>query len=309
RYGHAVRGNLHYNNVIFTVRGINLQPQQVNRELENQLAEAEQMLVLQRQMADQHRNSLPRRLRPLIEERKSKLLADRQMVAGLSCAVRPRPDAPKTYVAPVVRKKILVARPAASPPFAPEPVLDEDVYREILRILDGMAHVMERSPTAFTTMDEETLRQHFLVQLNGQFEGAASGETFNFSGKTDILIRVAGRNIFIAECKFWSGPKGFTETIDQLLGYLSWRDTKAAIVIFNKNKNFSAVIAAIEQTASAHPHRKRGPVKEGESRLRYTFANPSDTNREITVTVMAFDIPSPGYSKPVSPPGSNATLS
>jgi hypothetical protein len=57
-------------------------------------------------------------------------------------------------------------------------------------------------------------------------------------GKTDILIRIDGKNIFIAECKFWTGPKGFTETIDQLLGYLSWRDTKAAIVMFNRKKGF-----------------------------------------------------------------------
>ena len=50
-----------------------------------------------------------------------------------------------------------------------------------------MTHVMERSPSAFATADEETLRQHFLVQLNGHFEGQATGETFNAAGKTDIL--------------------------------------------------------------------------------------------------------------------------
>jgi hypothetical protein len=32
--------------------------------------------------------------------------------------------------------------------------------------------VMERSPSAFASMGEEDIRQHFLVQLNGQFEGA-----------------------------------------------------------------------------------------------------------------------------------------
>lgn len=41
-------------------------------------------------------------------------------------------------------------------------------------------------------------------------------ETFNSSGKTDILIRVENRNIFIAECKFWRGPKSFGEAIEQL---------------------------------------------------------------------------------------------
>src|SRR5260370_4966399 len=54
-------------------------------------------------------------------------------------------------------------------------------------------------------MGEEDLRTHFLVQLNGVYEGQATGETFNFEGKTDILIRADGGNIFIAERKFWSG--------------------------------------------------------------------------------------------------------
>ena len=40
------------------------------------------------------------------------------------------------------------------------------------------------------------LRQHFLVQLNGQYEGQAVGETFNYEGKTDILIRSEGKKPF-----------------------------------------------------------------------------------------------------------------
>jgi hypothetical protein len=63
---------------------------------------------------------------------------------------------------------------------------------------------------------------------NGVFKGQATGETFNFQGKTDILIRVEGKNVFIAECKFWKGEKALLATLDQLLSYLSWRDTKAA---------------------------------------------------------------------------------
>jgi hypothetical protein len=106
--------------------------------------------------------------------------------------------------------------------------------------------------TRFNVMGEEDLRQHFLVQLNGQFEGAASGETFNFSGKTDILIREKDRNIFIAECKFWIGGKNFLATITQLLNYLSWRDTKTAVLIFNRNKDFSGVLETIEATLTNH---------------------------------------------------------
>jgi hypothetical protein len=157
---------------------------------------------------------------------------------------------------------------------------------------------MERSPSAFTKMGEEDLRQHFLVQLNGQFEGAATGETFNFKGKTDILIRVQDRNIFIAECKFWSGEKGFLDTITQLLGYLSWRDTKAAVIIFNRNIDFSCMLKSIEATISKHPNLKRASKKETETRFRCVFGNPSDSNREVIVTVMAFNVPKPSQMSP-----------
>ena len=164
-------------------------------------------------------------------------------------------------------------------------------YEEILRIMKNMVHVMELSPHAFSAMGEEDLRSHFLVQLNGAFQGQATGETFNFQGKTDILIRVDGKNIFIAECKFWKGEKSFLATLDQLLSYLSWRDTKAAVIMFNRNADFSAVLAKIAETGPKHPNFKRDLGKQDESTFRYVFVQPNDTNREIMLTVMAFDIP------------------
>jgi hypothetical protein len=139
-------------------------------------------------------------------------------------------------------------------------------------------------------MGEENIRQHFLVQLNGQYQGQATGETFNFDGKTDILIRSEGRNVFIAECKFWRGEKQFIEAVDQLLSYLSWRDTKSAVIIFNKNKNLTSVVEAIKQSMDSYQHKKRGPQIESDTRLRYVMGNPTDHDREIFMTVMVYDI-------------------
>jgi hypothetical protein len=296
RWGGAPRGNLHYNNLILTVRGDNLQPAQVNEQFALRIKEIEEYLGYQRSMADTHRQGLPPRLRPEIEARKQKLLDARKMVAGLAFPIRTRQDAPKTYVAPVVRKKIIATPVPTSAPFEPEPVLEEANYQAILNIIQSMALVMERSPSAFQAMGEEDLRQHFLVQLNGQFEGAASGETFNFSGKTDILIREKDRNIFIAECKFWSGEKNFLATITQLLNYLSWRDTKTAVLIFNRNKDFSGALETIEATLTNHPNLKRGPTKEADTRFRCVFGNPSDPRREAILTVLAFDVPKPVWA-------------
>jgi hypothetical protein len=291
RWGHSIRAQFDRNNIILAMRDRELKAERVNKELGKRLDEIEEFLEQQRDFAKRHREMLPQRLRPLIEERKRKLLADRQMVSGLSFPIRERKDTPKTYTAPVVRKKLEMTRPATTQPFVPEPVLDEANYRAILDIIQSMTMVMERSPTAFASMGEEDLRQHYLVQLNGHFEGAASGETFNYQGKTDILIRERDRNIFVAECKFWGGEKAFLATVDQLLGYLSWRDTKAAVIVFNRNKHFSGVLETIEAALSKHPHCKKGPTKKCETEFRCVFGNPSDHNREIIVTVLAFNIP------------------
>ena len=138
--------------------------------------------------------------------------------------------------------------PAASVPYEPEPVIDAEHYEHVLSVVQNMVQVMERSPSSFAHMDEEALRDHFLVQLNGQFEGRATGETFNAGGKTDILLRENGRNAFIAECKFWKGPKHYAETIDQLLGYSSWRDAKkTAILVFNRGTATSTVLDGVKE--------------------------------------------------------------
>ena len=66
-----------------------------------------------------------------------------------------------------------------------------------------MSLAMERSPSAFYDLDEEALRWWFVVALNGHYEVGAKGEAFNSGGKTDILVDWKGKNVFVAECKFW----------------------------------------------------------------------------------------------------------
>ncbi len=164
-------------------------------------------------------------------------------------------------------------------------------YEHILSVISNMVAVIERSPKAFREMAEEEIRQHFLVQLNGQYEGQASGETFNFDGKTDILIRHQGRNIFIAECKFWKGPESLRKALDQLLCYATWRDTKTALLIFNRERNFSTVVSRIPEVVRAHPNFRRDMPFNHEVGYRCAVHHRDDPNREIILTVLAFEIP------------------
>jgi hypothetical protein len=128
-----------------------------------------------------------------------------------------------------------------------------------------------------------------LAVLAGQFLHLS---TFNYEGKTDILVKVQGKNVFIAECKYWGGPKKLAETLDQLLSYSSWRDTKVAVIIFNRRKNFSGVLEAIRPTVDAHPNCKRFMGRHSETNFRYIFAHRDEPNRELLLTIMAFDVPS-----------------
>jgi hypothetical protein len=165
-------------------------------------------------------------------------------------------------------------------------------YEHILSVVSNMVQVMERSPQAFSRMGEEDLRTHILVQLNGHYEGQATGETFNYEGKTDILIRAENRNIFIGECKIWNGAEVFSATIDQLLGYAAWRDTKTAIILFNRNKNTSAVVAQIPGLVKRHTCFKREVSGyKHESGFRFILHHRDDRNLELTLTILVFDVP------------------
>lgn len=286
----AIRGSV----LTFSIAGTNLDADGVRREIDSTVGSIQSYLGNLRSNVSGLNSQLLGEAQAAIEARRSKLLASRSMVASLGFKMKERDGAAKTFVAPEVRRRITPVMPQASTaPFKPEPALSNADYEHILGVMQSMTQVMELSPSAFHDVDEEALRSHFLVQLNGHYQGQATGETFNYEGKTDILIRSEGKNIFIAECKFWSGPKKLIETIDQLLGYSSWRDTKTAIVVFNRNRDFSKVLAAIPDAVRSHPQYKRDLPGSTESAFRYQFANRDDRNRELFLTVLAFDVPTP----------------
>jgi hypothetical protein len=153
-----------------------------------------------------------------------------------------------------------------------------------------MTHVIERQPTTFSEMDEAALRDILLVVLNNQF-GPAGGEMFSGRGKTDILIQHDRGAVFIAECKIWRGEKGLAEAIDQLLGYLVWRDTKSALVLFVREKGVSAIIEKAHAVIRAHSRFKRAAPNIGASPV-FILHHDQDPNREIEVAVVAVPIPS-----------------
>jgi hypothetical protein len=111
---------------------------------------------------------------------------------------------------------------------------------------------------------------------------------FNAGGKTDMLVRIANRNAFIAECKIWGGARKFRDAVDELLGYLAWRDTKAAIVLFIRQRDVSAIIDKADTVIRSHPNLKRSGPEGGDpvTRRDYALHQSGDPVREITVALI-----------------------
>ena len=180
-----------------------------------------------------------------------KILRLRNTAASLGFTMQRRHDAPPTYISPVVRRRLPIELKSVEG-YRPEPEMHESDYQNVIKIIESMTWVMERSPSTFSKMPEEVLRDHYLVQLNGQYESATS-ETFNANGDGHPCQRQKPQHFHCrmqdmacaAECH-----RGLTSVLPSL----PWHeDTKAALMIFSHNKEFSSLLAKLWEQVEAHP--------------------------------------------------------
>jgi hypothetical protein len=275
--------------VVFTAGGTWHTSESINKQFDANLATLEDGVArVEKNVTPFNaalRNAIVAKLAHRIETAKK----TRQTTQGLKYPLRRRDNAPETFKLPEKPKQLTPKPVKVDKSY----VLDEADYQNILKICESMSLVMERSPSVFVEAGEEHIRVHYLVQLNGQYQGEATGETFNHVGDTDILIRHENKNVFVAECKFWGGYEAMKKTADQLLGYTTWRDTRTALIIFNRNLDFTNVISEAQRAMKDHQHYKSGPTKESETRFRYTFSHPEDKQRDIIATLLLFNMPKP----------------
>jgi hypothetical protein len=173
-----------------------------------------------------------------------------------------------------------------------EPALADAMYQDVLRTLESLGRAFERLPKTASRFKEEELRDVALFILNSNYEGAARGEVFNGNGKTDLLLGWKDRNAFIGECKFWKGPKGFAEAIDQLMGYLVWQDTKAALILFIKQGEPTDVIEKADKTIREHASfRSASEVTDPAVRRDYVMVSAADSKRYIKLALLPVVVP------------------
>jgi hypothetical protein len=168
-----------------------------------------------------------------------------------------------------------------------EPYISTEDYSNICNIIDLSCVSFERSSETIKKLSEEEIRDLILSHLNSHYDGTASGETFRRTGKTDILIPLNGKAAFVAECKVWHGRKNFLKAIEQLLSYSTWRDSKLAVVIFNKdNKDFQKVLETIAISINDFS----SSFKRIEKNIWLCRIYRTDSADEVFVKVMVYDL-------------------
>lgn len=268
--------------------------QQVKRDFESVLVNIKQLYSYLTKDIETYNQSCERTITESFKNRKQRLLESNNLLAALGIPIKQNNNAPETFSIPrpAIRDQIIIKPEVYETGYKPEPTLDLDNYNKILKIIHDVGKNFERYPSVYTGKQEEDLRDHFLLVLDPNFSmGGASGEAFNKKGKTDIQIKYDSAIVFIAECKFWKGEKIFMRTIDQLLSYLTWRDTKASIIFFVRQKDFSAVLEKVRTTTYKHPN-YLGFVDMGdETWFNYRFHINGDKNREVKLAIQLYHIP------------------
>jgi hypothetical protein len=137
----------------------------------------------------------------------------------------------------------------------------------------------------------------FLAALNTHYRGVGTAEGFNFKGKTDIRIPFHDANLkrtadlFIAECKWWSGEKEFAKAVDQLFDYTAWRDEKLALIVFVREKGFTALVNKARKALEAHRQFDESVETDEVTEMRAVMRWPGDDERLVDLHVFLFHFP------------------
>jgi len=233
-----------------------------------------------------------------LANRKAEIEKYNSSLIDLGIPIKKKEQVPQTFAIPIENRQPRVtvenieqskSAPKAAKPTLPDPTLADSIYQEIITTTHDVGKVMERLPKLYTDRDENSMRDLFLLYLEPRFT-SAGGETFNGAGKTDILIRYKNSNVFIAEFKYWEGKKLFTDAVSQLFGYITWRDSKAALIVFNRNKDHSAVVQEINTIMKSHDCFVEQKETIEDTWLNYVLHFPDDTSKIIRLAVQVFHL-------------------
>jgi len=267
------------------------QTDEVRKRIEENLRYLENCISRQGEEINKYNTMLPNAVRQTINARRNRIQQHDKIAQFLDTPLKRKAGAPEIAPLPIKKKIITQLPPPPKGGFKAEPGIIDDVYGDILNIIRHEGRTWETTPKTYSVHPEEELRDILLAHLNGHYEGAATGETFRRSGKTDIRIEDSSRAAFITECKVWEGAKKLHDGIDQLLGYLTWRDCKTAFLVFNKhNANFSDLLLKITEVFKNHSRKMKEVVVPESGEWRFVFRSQDDDSRLLYIHVFVFNL-------------------
>ena len=269
--------------------------QLVKQEAANVVSSIRDNLGYLSQNISSFNQALPTRAKEFFEQRRLELRRHLSVIAEIGLPLKKESAVHLTLAMPTTQKGTPLARALGSArSHRRERILHDSTYQEILQTIHTAGRVYERLPSTYEGKDEEALRNDLILALEPRFEWASTtGETFSKAGKTDILIRYEKDIVFVAECKFWSGRKQHLETIDQIQRYLTFRDSKTAIIYFVNSKEIAAPLKAIQDFTQEHANFVAFRGAQDDTRFNFEFHLPGDRERIIQTAILCFHVPPP----------------
>lgn len=278
-------------NICFDIVDFYGDAERVKGEAERIMKPMEQQLENVKKQVNTYNEQVANFIKEVMTKRKEELRSQIGVAGSLGVPIRKSDHVPETFRIPEVRRKVVPKPTVPEGAGKPEPAIGDDIYQAILKVIHDTGKGFERLPNTYADKDEEALRDHLILILEPHFEISTTGETFNKSGKTDILMRYETSNVFVAECQWWDGPSKHIDKIDQLLSYLTWRDSKTAIICFVDRKDFSNALKQIAETTQQHSCHVQYTGCSDETWHNFIFHLPGDPDRKIEVAVLAFHLP------------------
>lgn len=277
---------LSYTNQEMKGFGDNLE-EKVNSDFRNQFSSFEKMSGYANDDIRSYNENLTSNVQQLLNKRREKADVFFSFSKALKIPLNLNSSSPN--LTPIPLKKSHRANLNEPKPHAQEQqfYIDDSDFENIIKIIHLCGTALEESAKTFNQFNEEALRDYIKGMLSSHYENTVTGETFRRVGKTDIQIQREDKAAFIAECKVWHGIKLFSDAIEQLFCYATWKDTKLSLIIFNKeNKNF----AGVQQQIQSWLKENCKSCKQWNSNIWDCVKYREDTGRDVRLAVALYDI-------------------
>lgn len=277
---------LSYTNQEMKGFGDNLE-EKVNSDFRNQFSRFEKMSGYANDDIRSYNENLTSNVQQLLNKRREKADVFFSFSKALKIPLNLNSSSPN--LTPIPLKKPHRANLNEPKPHAQEQqfYIDDSDFENIIKIIHLCGTALEESAKTFNQFNEEALRDYIKGMLSSHYENTVTGETFRRVGKTGIQIQREDKAAFIAECKVWHGIKLFSDAIEQLFCYATWKDTKLSLIIFNKeNKNF----AGVQQQIQSWLKENCKSCKQWNSNIWDCVKYREDTGRDVRLAVALYDI-------------------